>query len=115
MSASTASPPVEQRKHRRRTPLAGTAVSCRLGTLGLGADIGVRLHDLCEEGIRLVVTTRLAPGDEIEVSLTPLVMSRPVVRVATVVWCGAKSPEGFWAGATFQSYLSYFELMHLTG
>lgn len=115
MSLATASPSVEQRKNRRRSPKPGTVVSCRLGSLGLGPDVAVRVHDLCEEGIRLLVTTPFAQGDEIEVSLTPLDLSRPIVRLATVVWCGAEGPEGYWVGATFQSYLSYFDLMHLTG
>jgi hypothetical protein len=84
-------------------------VTCLRGTLGLGRDIGVSLHDYSEEGIRLVVTTLLAPGEEIEAGLSPVFQSRAVTTVGTVIWSGA-ADGGYWAGIQLTRRLTYAEL-----
>ena len=84
-------------------------VSCLKGTLGLGRDIGVRLHDYSEEGIRLVVNTQLAPGEEVEVAISPVFQSKAVSAAGVVIWSGA-AEGGFWAGIQLTRRLTYSEL-----
>ncbi len=105
----------EGRRRVRRQPVRpGTVVSCRLGTLGLGPDFALAVHDVSEDGARLSVTVALPVGEEVEVSLIPPGLSRPLVRVAEVVWSAPEGPASFWVGVRFRDPLNYAELIHLT-
>jgi len=88
-------------------------VTCLRGTLGLGQDIGVGLHDFSEEGIRLVTSTLLVPGEEVEACLAPVFQSKAVTITGTVIWTGETS-GGFWAGVRLSRRLTYPELLILT-
>ncbi len=103
----------DRRRCRRRACTRNVLTTCLRGTLGLGRDIGVRLHDFSEEGIRLVVTTLLDPGDEIEAGLAPALQSQAVTTVGIVIWSAA-TPGGFWAGVRLARRLTYRELSLLS-
>ena len=88
-----ASPP-NSRKSPRRPPRGATKVVCRKGTLGLGPNLGVRLLDVSEGGVRLLVKTELVKGDGVEVVLVPPAGGKDVVRRGEVVVdAGRVSPE----------------------
>jgi hypothetical protein len=104
----------EHRRLKRRAAKKGCTVSCRRGLLGVGPDLAIRLVDISEEGARIQIKSALKKGDEVEVSLTAPGLSRPVVRVADVAWCGpAKEGDGFWIGVQFRSLLRYADILHL--
>ena len=113
MDTTNLTPQPDRRRCRRRLCTRKMLVSCLKGTLGLGQDIGVGLHDFSEEGIRLVVATLLAPGDEVEVGLSPVFQSKAVTTVGTVIWSGAAN-GGYWAGIQLARRLTYAELGILT-
>ena len=100
---------VDRRRCRRRPCTRKMTVSCLRGTLGLGHDIAVRLHDFSEEGIRLVVTALLTPGEEVEACVSPVGQSKAVTITGTVIWSGETS-GGYWAGIQIRRRLSYAEL-----
>jgi PilZ domain len=112
--ASSSSPAKEQRRIRRRATKRGTVVICRKGTLGLGPNLAIRISNISEEGARLLLKSRLTKGEEIEISLTPPGVSRPLVFVAVVSWCvAAKGEDGFWTGSKFRPALSYSDIFNL--
>ena len=88
-------------------------VTCLRGSLGLNPDIGVRLHDFSEEGVRLVVKALLSPGEEVEVGIAPVLQSKAVTFTGTVVWSGP-TEGGFWAGIRLAHRLTYTQMQILT-
>lgn len=113
MDTPIATPSPDRRRCRRRLCTRKMLVSCLKGTLGLGRDIGVRVHDFSEEGIRLVVSTLLAAGDEVEVALSPVFQSKAVSTGGIVIWSG-DATGGYWAGIQLSRRLSHAELGILT-
>jgi PilZ domain len=113
MDTTNPTPQPDRRRCRRRLCTRKMLVTCLKGTLGLGRDIGVRLHDFSEDGIRLVVTTQLAPGEDVEVGLSPVFQSKAVTTNGTVIWSGA-ADGGYWAGIQLSRRLTYAELGILT-
>jgi hypothetical protein len=62
-------PQKERRLTPRRLTKPGVQVICREGSLGLGPNVALSVYDISETGIRLVVKSALATGQEIEVEL----------------------------------------------
>jgi hypothetical protein len=113
MPESTANPVVEHRRIRRRPLKTGVAVSCRKGTLGLGPNLAVGLHNISEEGARLVLNAPAALREELEVSLTPPGMGRALIFTAVVYWCRQCPEGGFWVGVKFRRRLNYSDIFNL--
>jgi lipid-binding SYLF domain-containing protein len=113
MATTRPTPFHERRRCRRRPAVRRTIVSCLRGTMGLGRDIGVRLHDFSEEGLRLVVSAELSPGEEVEVAVSPVGQSQAVSAAGKVVW-SAPTEGGFWAGIKLDRRLTYQQLQLLT-
>jgi len=106
--------PVPDRRRCRRRPCRRTTlVTCLRGTSGLGRSIGLGLHDFSEEGVRLLVSVPLIPGDDVEVGLSPVYQSKAVSVAGTVVW-SAPTAGGYWLGIKLDRRLSYAELTVLT-
>lgn len=104
--------PADHRRLRRKKPKRGTGLTCRKGTLGLGKDLAVSIVDVSEEGACLLVKEEIPTGTEVEITLTPVGVSRRLVTLATVVWCAA-STTSFVIGVKFRDRLSYTDFFHL--
>jgi hypothetical protein len=106
----TSSTPVPDRRHcRRRLSRRPMVSTCLRGTLGLGRDIGRRLHDFSEEGVRLVVAVALAAGEDVEICMAPAYQSKAVTAVGIVVW-SRPTDGGYWAGVRLSRRLTYPEV-----
>jgi hypothetical protein len=103
----------DQRSTRRRRPRGSTKVACHAGSFGLGPNLAVRVLDVSEAGIRLLVQAALRPGQEIEVSLEGVAHCRPVRASARVVWAVEAADGTYCVGAKFERTLSYADLQHL--
>jgi len=98
----------------RRMPRGKPRVSCLKGSLGLGRNIGETVLDLSETGVRLVVSTALDDGQEIEVILQGQGQPSRIKVLANVVWCVPAADGRYCIGARFQKYLSYADFGRLT-
>ena len=110
--ATTTMKPVPRknlRRARRQTPKRGTRVRVYANALGLGANIGVKVLDVSETGVRLLLKQALLPGSEFELDLES-VGTRAVKLHADVVWCVESADGHFVIGASFQKPLSYLDL-----
>lgn len=110
---ATEIPHHERRRVRRKVPRRGTVVCCRKGTLGLGRDLAMRTRDLCEEGISLLVKEWITPPTDVEISLTAVGTSKPIVVIGQVVWCNPME-TGFLIGVRFQERIGYVQFTSLT-
>jgi hypothetical protein len=106
-------PAPDRRRCRRRLCRRKTLVTCLRGTSGLGRSVGVGLHDFSEEGVRLIVSVSLAPGEDVEVGLSPVYQSKAISVTGVVVW-SAPAGGGSWAGIRLDRRLSYAQLTVLT-
>jgi hypothetical protein len=97
----------------RRQPRGNIQVTCVKGALGLGSNLALTLLDASETGVRLIVTTALEPGQEIEVSITGPGRGRPHKQLAEVAWCVPTAEGAFCVGARFLKRLSYAELQDI--
>src|SRR5262245_9540212 len=93
----------DDRRIVRRRPLKkGVGITVRKGTLGLGPDLAAGGEELSLDGVQLRVKSELKRGDEIEVGLTGVGRSRPVVLIADVRWCREDNEsETYLIGAKF--------------
>jgi hypothetical protein len=111
--AEPAATPTPQRKNQRRSrrqpPKGGTRVRAYGNLLGIGANLGVKLLDLSETGVRLVLKSDLPPGQQFVVELESI-GSRAVRMPCIVVWSVEAADGGFVVGAAFQKTLSYLDL-----
>jgi hypothetical protein len=101
-----------RRASRRLPPGGQVRVECRASCYGLGPNIALRLHDVSEIGVRLVVKTPLEPGREVEVILGSAHIA-PVKRVARVVWTSPAEGEGFAVGLSFSPPIDYVTYQRL--
>lgn len=103
-----------RRSSRRRTAKLSTKVTCFKGSLGLGHNLAVKVLDLSETGIRIVLKSALPTGQEIEVSLQGPYHCRPFKVLARVMWCVEAADGTFCVGAHFQKGLCYSGLLDMT-
>jgi hypothetical protein len=102
-----------RRRARRQLPKASTKARCFKGSLGLGANLAVRVLDLSENGIRLVLRSNLTVGQEMEITLEN-VAARPVKALAEVVWSLPTADGQFAIGARFHKSINYGDFLALT-
>jgi hypothetical protein len=103
----------DRRRNRRRKVKSGASVSCRRGAMGLGPDLAVRLQDICEDGLQLLLKAPVAAREEVEVSFTPPGVSRAFTRMAEVVRCLPLEDGSFQVGVRFRGMLGYSDICHL--
>ena len=101
-----------KRASRRHCPKGSTKAQATRNALGLGRNIAVRVLDISETGVRLLVKEELPVKREFEVTLESAA-SRPVKVVAEVIWSVATADGHFCVGARFQKPLSYAALQGL--
>jgi c-di-GMP-binding flagellar brake protein YcgR len=110
MTTATAVNARNRRSSMRRVPRSTVKVECRQGPCGLGKNLVVRLLDLSEGGMRLVLTTALAAKSEVEVLIFGAAQGRPLKRVANVCWCEALEDGNVCVGLEFQKRLQFSEV-----
>jgi hypothetical protein len=101
-----------KRASRRQRPKGSTRAYATRNALGLGANIAAGVLDISETGVRLLLQVELPSGREFEVTLES-VASRPIRRVAQVVWCVGTADGRFCVGARFSKAIAYVELQGL--
>jgi hypothetical protein len=107
-------PMKDHRRMKRKLARKSVSVICRKGTLGLGPNLAVRMHDLSVDGAQLVINSPLAKGDVIEVCFSAPGIFGKLSREATVAWCSDTLPEGYRIGARFQRPLAYEQVFQMT-
>jgi hypothetical protein len=102
----------DDRRIVRRRPLKkGVAITVRKGTMGLGPNLAAGGEELSLDGIQLRVKCELKKGDEIEIGLTGIGRSKPMMLVADVRWCREDDEtETYFIGAKFRRRLVYSDL-----
>jgi hypothetical protein len=106
--AKPAAAPAERRIVRRRPLKKGVEISVRKGTMGLGPNLAAGGVEVSDDGVQLRVKAELKKGDEIEIGLTGIGRSKPMMLLADVRWC--RPDEGkrtFLIGAQFRRRLTY--------
>src|SRR5262249_52705332 len=99
------SQPGGARQAARYPPGPGASVSCRLGALGLGPELGVLLLEVSGAGARLLAAAALRKGDVITVGLLAPGWDRPLRRLAEVIWSEPAGEGGCRAGVLFHRRL----------
>jgi hypothetical protein len=102
----------ERRRHPRQAANRSVRAECRVGSHGLGPDIGAVLFDVSEGGLRLALGATVSAGQEVEVVLA-LPWGRNFRLVADVVWCAVRDQATYWAGLKLRHPLTYAELREL--
>lgn len=100
------------RRARRQKPRGSTRVIAYRNALGLGKNIALRILDLSETGVRLVLKERPALGLEFEINLDSP-SYRTVKMLAQVVWVTDLESGEFLVGARFAKSMAYTDLLSL--
>jgi hypothetical protein len=104
---------VNRRGAIRRKP-KGVQVCCRRGAAGVGTDIAMLLRSISESGARLLVTSALDSGEEVEVEFRSASYPKVIRLRAEVVRCKACPGGAYCAAVQFQKRLDYAEFSRLT-
>lgn len=112
--SSPSSKPSNRRSFMRRSPKRSSKITCRKGHLGLGHNIGVRMLDLSEAGVRLIVKKELVVRDEVEVGLTAPGGMREIFCKGHVIWVVPTVDGEFCVGVLFEKYVPYSTVIDLS-
>jgi len=107
-------PASNRRVSRRQAVRSTTRIECRLGNMGLGANILRSVQDLSETGIRATMQAALAVGQEVELVFNGVSGGKQLKRRATVVWAQPEGEKCCRTGLRFDSPLPYSVLTQLT-
>lgn len=99
-----------KRSSRRQTPKTSTRIRAYRNHLGLGPNIAVRVLDISETGVRLVLKEPIAVGKEFELNLENVAGSRTVKALAQVVWSVETADGQHCIGAHFAKPIPYADL-----
>jgi hypothetical protein len=102
-----------KRRSRRQVAKSSTKAVVFRNALGVGNNIGQRVLDISETGVRLIVQEQMKVGQEFEMILQGP-GSRPVKQLARIVWCVPSNDGTFCVGAAFQKPIPYSDLIALT-
>src|SRR5262245_54676513 len=98
----------------RRSPKRSSKITCRKGHLGLGPNIGLRMLDLSEAGVRMIVKVQLAEKDEVEIGFMAPADMREIFRKGKVVWVVPTADGEFCIGVLFEKFLPYTNVIDLS-
>ena len=107
-------PAKNKRAFQRRPAKGKVKVTCRKGSMDMGANLATGLLDVSESGIRLMVKTSLPVGQEVSVGLEGPLHMRPVVRQGKVMWCVQSTDGDHCVGIQLEKYLAYEDIRRLT-
>lgn len=114
MSQENSGSSSNRRGAARRPPKRSSKVLCVTGKFGFGSNVAVALLDVSETGIRLVLTTPLTTGHEVEVSLEAMGDCRPTKISGEVMWCVPMTDGHHCLGIRFNKPLKWTLLSSLT-
>ncbi|HYV39199.1 MAG TPA: PilZ domain-containing protein [Gemmataceae bacterium] len=110
----TTAPASNRRKQPRRSPKGWTKATCHKGSMQMGANLALKILDVAESGICLVVRDPLANSQEVVVTLESPNHRRPLTFSGRVMWCVATAEGTHCIGVQFDKRLSYGDLAKLT-
>jgi hypothetical protein len=106
------------RSNRRRDPRRGakgsSRAACYTGRFGLGPNVAVRLLDVSEGGVRLVLRDPVLPGHEVVVGLDAPGERRAILITGVVVWCAALADGTHCVGIRLDKPLRWAALQALS-
>jgi hypothetical protein len=106
--------PVRNRRLSRRIAARRSiTVVCRRGSMDLGKDIAVKMLDISEDGIRLLLREAVQPKEEVCLTLSSIALVRSLKRMGNVAWAVASADGTFCAGVRLQKRLPYADLSRL--
>jgi hypothetical protein len=97
--------PDDRRRYRRVGVNDQTVIECRRDKFGLGLDLVASALNVSETGIRIVLTTLVMKGQEVDIVLKNPGLSWPVRRRARVVWSLPLAEGRWWTGLHFERSL----------
>jgi hypothetical protein len=104
----------DHRLSRRRRVRRKVGVTVRIGTLGLGADVGRELFDVTEDGLGITLKEPVTVGREVTLEISLPGVSKPLRLVADVRWCMPAGNGSYRAGVRLRRRLPYTALTDLT-
>jgi hypothetical protein len=108
------SPPPRNRRLSRRIVVRRTiTIVCRRGSMDLGKDIALKMLDISEDGVRLLLREAIKPNEEVCLTLSSIALVRPLKRLGNVAWAVASADGTFCAGVRLQKRLPYADLSRL--
>jgi hypothetical protein len=111
--STLASEQKNRRQSMRRHPRGATQVNCLKGAMGFGRNLALRLLDVSEQGVRLVLKEPLTCGQEVELQLQGVSHRRPIKYAAQVVWCVPAADGTFCVGLHLAKTMRYVDLQML--
>src|SRR5438128_891090 len=75
-----------RRSSRRLSAKTNSKVICRKGMLDLGPNVALKLLDVSETGVRLLVRCPVNPGQQVSLELESVSHGRPVKCTGTAIW-----------------------------
>lgn len=111
-------PPAPHRQNRRscprRKPKGKVKVHCYRGIMEIGPDLAVRLLDVSENGVRLLLNAALDRDKDVVLLLEGPLQKRPFRFTGRVVWSVPAEDGSFCTGVRLDKYLRYEDLAYLT-
>jgi hypothetical protein len=102
-------PVKNRRRSARRSTRRTTKVDCH-GPMGLGPNLALKILDVSETGVRLILKREFPIGSEVEVSLEGTSNRRAIRRVAEVIWSVPTQDGNYCVGVAFRKPLQFMEL-----
>jgi hypothetical protein len=104
-----------ERRSSARLRARGSAwATCRRGSRDSGPDIALGLVDVSEGGVRLLLHSRVMPGEVVSIGLLSRADPLPIHRTATVRWCVEIGHGSFGVGLEFDRRLKPDEVQNLS-
>jgi PilZ domain-containing protein len=110
----TPTPPRRNRRSCIRRPgKRSTKANFYTGQFGLGRSSTAVVLNICETGVCLRVQSEFAPGQELELHLSSLCLSKPIRMPGEVVWCLPTADGEYHIGVHFRRAISFRDMQSL--
>ena len=102
-----------RRSSTRLAAKPSSRVLVRKGTLDIGPNLALKLLDVSERGIRLVLQVPVVQGQDVSIALESVAHGRPIKCRGRVVWVVETAEEEFCTGIRLDKPLEYRDLQLL--
>jgi PilZ domain len=102
-----------RRIHVRLPPKGSTKVTCRRGCMDLGPNLALRMLDISEGGVCVLVREVLTVRQEVAVTLEGTNHRRALRMLGRVSWCQPQDDNQHLVGIHFEKRLAYQEVHKL--